>query len=350
MTDERTYDPEHPIAEPGVYLMTEEQYHADPCATPSASASILKRALPLGSGHGTARHMWQNHPRLNPPDPDKAEEANARFDLGSVFHLLILGKGAELVVVDAKDWRTAAAKAEREAAYKAGKQPCLKEQLERAAAMARAAVFQVRIREELALAMSGGRPERVLVWVEETPAGPVMCRSQLDWIPDDGDMFPDWKSTGASAGPDDYGRTFFDIGADIQDVFYRRGIKAVLGRDAYLAFPVIETAEPHCLMVHRTAPASLGLAERKVQWALNLFGACLHNNVWPGFPVETAWQECPPWHESKWSDREDAGMTSADFTTRMLEATKDMERHQHTYDAEFAKDFNLPERGEGEGG
>lgn len=343
---ETVFDPASPITEPGVYVMTEEQYHADPCDTPSLSASLAKRCLPLGSGHGTARHMWQQHPKLNPPDPEKAADAKKIFDLGSAFHTLILGSGAELVVVDAKAWTTNAAKEARDAAYKAGKQPVLKEQMERAHAMRRAALGQIEIRPELKAAMSKGVPERVLVWREDTPGGPIMCRAKLDWIPEYGEAFPDWKSTGASAGPDDYGRTFFDVGADIQDAFYRRGIKAVLGRTAHLIFPVIETAEPHCLMVHRTKPASLAMAERKVRYATNLFGLCLQHGAWPGFPVDTAWQEAPPWHESKWTDREDAGMTGDDFNATMIEWAKSAERHPHTYDPEFAQDFGLPEHGD----
>lgn len=342
---ERIYDPAHPITEPGLYVMTEEQYHADPCATPSASASILKRALPLGAGYGTARHMWHNHPRLNPPDPEAEDEGKKSFDLGSAFHALILGKGAELVVIEAKDYRTSAAKEAREAAYKAGKQPVLKEQYERALKMRSAAVGQIRIRKELASAMNNGRPERVLIWIEETQGGPVMCRAQLDWIPDKGEAFPDWKTTATGAGPEAYGRTFFNLGADIQDAFYRRGIKAVLGRDAHLIFPVIEVAEPHCMMVHRASLGAHHWAARKVQWALNLFGLCLHEGVWPGYPVETAWQELPNWAETLWTDREDQGLASTDFNRSMIEMAKQMERHQHTYDPAFAADFDLPEHG-----
>lgn len=340
--DEKIFDPAQPISEPGVYVMTEDQYHADPCATPSLSSSIGKKCLPMGTGTGTARHMWQAHPKLNPPDPDEGDELSTkRFDLGSVFHTLILGKGAEIEVIDAKDWRTKDAKAARDAALAANRQPVIAEQMARARAMLAAAIPQVEIRPELAAAMSKGRPERVLVWREESPGGPILCRCMLDWLPDEGEAFPDWKTTGASAGPDDYGRTYFDIGADFQDAFYRRGIRAVLGRRARLIFPVIETAEPHCLMVHQTMPMSLAMADRKVTYAINLFGLCLQDNIWPGFPVETASQEAPPWIENKWTDREDAGMTGTDFTSRMIESLKDMPRGTMTFDREFAEDFGL---------
>lgn len=304
------------ITEPGLYRMSDEQYHADPCAQPSLSASLIKKALPLGSGTGTPRHLWHNHPRLNPAF--EREDSN-RFDLGSVFHSLILGQGQEIEVIEAKDWRTKAAKEQRDAALEANRQPVLADQFARARHMERAAWDQIALREDLAKAMAAGQPELVLIWIEETANGSIWCRAKLDWLPLEGRIFPDWKTTAASAGPDEYGRTLFDIGADLQAAFYPRGIKAVLGREAELVFPVIETAEPHCMMVHNVGPASASMARRKVQYAINLYAMCLAENVWPGFPIETASQEAPPWIESKWTDREDAGMCSGDFNRFMIE-------------------------------
>lgn len=318
---EITLKPGEKITEPGLYVMGEDQYHADPCAEPSLSCSLAKKCLPMGSGTGTARHMWHNHPRLN---PDYEAQDSNRFDLGSVFHTIILGKGDEISVIDAKDWRTKDAQARRDQAIADGNQPVLKEQMERAEAMVRAAMPQIALREDLAAAMAAGRPERVLAWKEQTEAGEIWCRLKLDWLPDEGEAFPDWKSTGASAGPDEYGRTYFDIGADLQDAFYRRGIRKVLDRRARIVFPVIETSAPHCMMMHSTAPASLAMADRKVAYAIRLFGLCLHENAWPGFPIETAAQEAPSWIESKWTDREDAGLTSGDFNRFMIEQLKDM--------------------------
>lgn len=47
------------------------------------------------------------------------------FDFGHAVHSLILGKGQEVVVVDAPDWKTKAAREERDAAHAAGKTPLL---------------------------------------------------------------------------------------------------------------------------------------------------------------------------------------------------------------------------------
>jgi hypothetical protein len=168
----------------------------------------------------------------------------------------------------------------------------------------------------------------------------------MDWLPETGPAFPDWKTTGASASPEGYGKVMFDIGADVQDAFYRRGIRAVLDREGFLIFPVIETSAPHALCVHRVDNASLAMADRKVQWGLNVFAICLARGFWPGYPLETVWQSAPPWHETKWTDREDAGLTSPDFTSQMIDRLADMEKSGQTYGPEFAADFNLPSHGE----
>lgn len=334
------YDPAKPIDQPGVYTMTQEHYHADPCATPSLSASVCKLGLPGGRKGGSPLHMQWGHPRLRPVPAE--EQGRAIFDLGSVFHAIMLGSGQEIVVVDAADWRTNAAKAARDAAYKADQQPILKSQMDQAMAMRRAVLPQVQARPDLHTSMQSGTAEVVLVWVEETPAGPIFCRCMVDWVPDHGNVFPDWKTTGGSAAPDDYGRVMFDIGADVQDAFYRRGIEAVLGRRAHLVFPVVETAEPHAMMVHAIDPTSLALAQRKVQWAINTFGMCLGAEIWPGYPLDTAHQSAPPWVENAWTDREDAGLTARETVEQMIEEIRQMPLLDHAViDPETAADFGL---------
>lgn len=329
------------ITAPGLYVMSEAWYHADPCEVPSLSCSLAKKALPMGSGTGTARHLFHNHPRLNPAILEDEDDSH-RFDLGSVFHTLILGKGETIAVIDAKDWRTNVAKIDRERALEAGRQPVLIEQMQRAEAMVRAALPQIAMREDLARAMASGMPEVVLVWIEDIKdIGRVWCRCKLDWLPAEGRIFPDWKSTGVSAGPDSYGRTYFDIGAHLQDAFYRRGIRAVLDRSAELVFPVIETSEPHLLMMHSTAPASLGLAERQIAYVLRLYALCMSEGIWPGYPIEVAYQDAPSWIESKWTDREDAGITSVDFNRYMIEQTRDLAKREGLLDQQLAADFDL---------
>lgn len=316
MIDIIEYDGSAPISEPGIYRMSDELYHADPCAQESLSNSLIKRCLPLGAGTGTPKHLWQEHPRLNPKWEPKDR---TKFDLGSVFHKLILGKGQEIEIIVADDWRTKAAKEARAAALEADKQPVLEHQWDKARAMVNAVWPQVALREDLAKAMDQGEAELVLIWIEQTRSGPIYCRAKLDWIPFEGRIFPDWKTTEGSAGPDAWGKIMFEIGADLQAAFYPRGVKALLDRDVDLVFPVAEVFAPHCMMPHDVAPASFAMAQRKVRYAIDLYAACLQAKAWPGYPLETASQDAPPWVESRWTNREDAGMCSGDFNQFMIE-------------------------------
>lgn len=166
-----------PIDQPGLYRMDDETYHGDPCAEPSLSASLLKKAMPGGKKGGSPRHMQYAHPKLTPVE---LEPSSKKFDVGSVFHTLILGEGDEIVIVESDAWRTKAAKQERDEALEAGQQPILRDQYDRAAAMVRAAHYQIPIWPELEKAMADGQAEYVLIWKEQTRFGEIFCRCKLD--------------------------------------------------------------------------------------------------------------------------------------------------------------------------
>jgi hypothetical protein len=119
--------------------------------------------------------------------------------------------------------------------------------------------------------------------------------------------YPDLKTTAAAASPDQWGRkVMFDTGCDIQDAFYRRGLKKLgINEHAYLLFVVAEVDEPHAMATHRLDPCGAAMADRKVEHAIRLFGMCQERNWWPGYRAETAWHDPPPWHEQRWIERED---------------------------------------------
>ncbi|HET7255594.1 MAG TPA: PD-(D/E)XK nuclease-like domain-containing protein [Xanthobacteraceae bacterium] len=287
------------IDQPGVHDISCDDYHADPCPAPSLSSSIAKLLIERSPWHAKF-----NHPRLN---PDYEPSESDKFDLGSAFHTLFLGKGSDIEIIEASDWRTKDAKEAREAARKAGLTPLLRHQYVQAQAMVDAVRRQVDHHEEAARAFENGAPERTIIWREDNG---VWCRARLDWMPHFGVAYPDLKSTGAAANPANWGRkVMFDTGCDIQDAFYRRGLKKLELADehAYLLFVVAETEEPHAMATHRLTPAAAAMADRKVEHAINLFGLCSDRNWWPGYRRETAWHDPPPWHEQRWIEREDSG-------------------------------------------
>ena len=283
------------VTKPGVYDIDAATYHADPCPEPSLSSSIGK--LLVGR---SPLHAWCAHPRLN---PNHQPTESQKFDLGSTFHTLFLGKGAEVVAIEADDWRTKAAKEARDTARADGQIPMLAGQLERAQRMEAAVREQVPGHPELAVALTTGKPERTLVWQEENG---IWCRAMLDWMPGRGNAYPDVKTTEASASPGDWGRILFNMGYDFQDAFYRRGLqKLAISEEAYLLFMVTEIEEPRYLIAtHRCGMSAAALANRKVELAIALFGHCLTTGHWPGYRRETAWHDPKPWAEEEWLDRE----------------------------------------------
>lgn len=73
------------ITKTGEYHLPSADYHADPCKTPSLSASLADTIL-----SGTPRHAWLESPRLN-PDHEPVEKR--AFDIGSAAHEVLLGNG-----------------------------------------------------------------------------------------------------------------------------------------------------------------------------------------------------------------------------------------------------------------
>lgn len=290
------------IDRPGVYDLDAPTYHGDPCPAPSLSSSVAKLLLDR-----SPRHAWLAHPRLN---PDAEPRRSRAFDLGSAAHAIILRSGEQLEVIDADSYRTKAAQEDRDAAYAAGKIPVLAAEREAAYAMAAAARAQLARHQEANDAFLAGRPEQTLIWQE----GEVWCRAKLDWLPLGGNVFYDYKSTGGSANPDQWGtRQLFDLGFDIQAAFYCRGIARVLGIERpHFRFVVQEDEPPYALSVVELTPAAGDMADRKVEAAIGWWRWCLRTGKWPGYPARVAYVDPPAWAENRWIERENREALIAD--------------------------------------
>ena len=279
------------ITKPGVYSISEAEYHADPCPEPSLSKSVGHTLLTR-----SPRHAWLQHPRLN---PDYEPEVRATFDLGSAAHSMMLNSDAGLSVIEADDWRTKAAKAARDEAREAGLIPLLQKDYDKTALMVNAGRVQIVRHEDAGDAFKDGKPEQALVWKE----GDVWCRCLLDWLPDDPThRWYDYKTTDASAAPQDWGkRIAFDTGCDLQVAFYRRGIRAIFGiENPAFAFVVQERKPPYALCVIELDRHTVEFADKKALEAIRRFGWCLENDFWPGYPRRTVTVDTPPWKEAEW--------------------------------------------------
>lgn len=281
------------ITTPGQYAISDADYFADPCPGPSLSSSLARVLL-----SSSPLHAWYQSPRLNPAWRPEESEA---FDLGHAAHAYLLQGETGFVIIDAPDWKTKAARGERELARLDRKVPLLREQWERVVAMATAARKQLAGHAEPPPPLAGqGKPERTLIWQE----GPIWCRAKLDWLHDDHRTVEDYKSTAMSANPAEWTRTLFNTGADVQAAFYLRGVKAVHNVEAEFRFVVQENFLPYALAVVGLGPDAMTLAEKKVARAIAVWQECLARNVWPGYPIRTVWADLPPWEETRFLESE----------------------------------------------
>lgn len=291
------------ITEPGLFEIEAPDYHSDPCPVPSLNNSTIGPLLEC------PRLAWQQHPRLNPLFVRK--EAT-RLDLGNVAHKLLLGRGRGIQVIDAAGYRTKDAQAARDAARGAGLTPVLPDQLANAEAMVAALRAQLR---EFSVAdgrdafdLSTGKFEIGLFW-QEPDNGP-WCRNLIDRLRDDLPIWEIWdyKTTGVNINPDaSLGIHVVEMGYDTQWAMQERGLlelyPALAGR---LRFRLLfqQTEPPHLISVVEPDPATMTMARKKVQRAIDLWRECLAAQRWPGYPARVMPLRHAEFLAQRWLDRE----------------------------------------------
>ena len=262
-------------------------YLSDPAPEPSITSSLVRDLLQTAP-----RKVWQHCARLN---PDFEAEEKGIFDLGSAAHALFVGGGAEIVVVDAKDWRTKVAKEEKAAAYAAGKTPIKIADMHRVEAMAEAAKKQFGQHRELRdiQALEPFR-EASIFWRE---AG-VICRCRPDFFLTEPPAIIHYKTTGTNLNPYTLSKYAASLGWELIAAHYAAGVKALTGKDPQQFFAVQETTPPYLVLVAQLDDAFLDLGRQRRQRALNIWTWCLRENKWPAWPNGTVVLEAPPWHEN----------------------------------------------------
>lgn len=282
---------------PGIFTMPAEQYHADPCDAPSLSCSVAKILLTQ-----SPLHAWMAHPKLN---PDYRPDEDSRFDLGSAAHDALLENGTgKIVFIDAADWRTKAAKEQRDEARANGKLPVLAKYEKPLASMVDEAREAIE-RSELKGIFQQGKPEQVVIWKE----GIIWCRARLDWLTLDKTVILDYKTT-ESAEPEAFIRRLAGMSYDVQHSFYRRGVAKTTNtlRPAFV-FLAQEIEDPYACSLVSLSSAYEQVANEKVRWAIEKWRKCLETDEWPGYPTKICYAEPPQWalaeHEAMLIERGD---------------------------------------------
>lgn len=264
----------------------ETAYHQDPCETPSLSSSVAK--VLIGKSPMHAHHV---HPRLgNGPREDKKE-----WDLGNIAHKLVLGKGREIAVIDADDYRKADARAARDQARAEGKIPALREQYDNATVAA--GVIAARL-GDMGIVLSG-ESEVPIAWQERSNHGPIWCRGLIDHIVVEGDraIVYDFK-TSRSAHPAACARAVLQYRYDVQQAAYTSGVSRVwpkvAGRVEFV-FLFAEMVAPFGVTPGRIDDVLREHGEAGWTKAIVDFGESLSSNQWPGYTNSIVTLEAPGW-------------------------------------------------------
>ena len=272
----------------GLYTNVERDvYDADPCQHPSLTQSIAKIILSRSLAHARLAH-----PRFN---PHLERDDHTQYDIGNVAHTMMLGRGREIEVVIADDWRTKAAQEAREDAQGRGLLAVLAKHYDTATDMVEAAVKQITDRGYSDDWNDDGDAEVMAI---AEPEKYVWMRSLIDWLPHHRKRVWDYKTTALSAAPADLPRRIVSDGWDIQATFHERILDllypADAGRREHL-FAVQETSPPYALTIARMSEAVMTMGRMKVARAIDAWAQALVTNQWLAYPLETATPEYPAW-------------------------------------------------------
>ena len=267
--------------------LSEEKYHSQEGEiTPLFSYSIAKTIL-----QKSPYHAYIQHPLLGGQGGFKSSKA---MDAGNLFHKLLLGEGAEIVVIDADSFRTKDAREQRDKAYSEGKTPILKKDHDdylNAAEFIRKEIIKLCPEFE-----APGESELSVRW--EMPGG-VKVQSRFDWISPEIATIIDLKST-TDASPDKLQRKILDMGYDIQESLYTQAANIVwhelAGRWKFL-FVFFEIEPPYSVSVVSLDSAFQWIGEQKVNRAAEKWLDGLNNGNWPGYGRFTL--DAPKWATNK---------------------------------------------------
>lgn len=265
--------------------MSAETYHSDPCEAPSLSSSM---ACLLVNECPAIAHL--RHPKLGGRQGTSTEST----ERGDMIHEMLLGTGKGMAVVDAKDWRTNAAKAARDEARKKGLVPVLAHKERELKVAAKGIADRMR---EMGIHLDG-KSETVAFWTETADDGTeVQCRAMMDQIWVAAYRALDLK-TCANAHPKQVKKSILDYGYDIQHAAYTSAIRALwpegAGRERLL-FLFAECDEPYLVTPVELDGEYREIGDRKWRRAINLWARCLKEDKWPGYVTGWVQVSPPPW-------------------------------------------------------
>lgn len=272
--------------EPGIYDMPEAEYHARPALSASGAKLLLPPNCP-------ARYRYeQDH-----------KQHKRVFEFGTAAHRMVLGLGAEWVLLDYPDYRTKAAQQARDEARANGAAPVLPHELDQIKAMA-AKLREHHLASHL-LCRDDVQAEKSFFWRDEDWG--IWRRARLDAyrMPGPGNMLgcpvvADYKST-TCADPDTFARNAPGYGYHIQAAQYSDAIAALTGEDPEFFFVAQEKEPPYLVSVIQLDADAIAAGRRRLARAMEIYRDCQAVDIWPGYNADDIATVSLP----AWATRED---------------------------------------------
>jgi len=140
-----------------------------------------------------------------------------------------------------------------------------------------------------------GRSERTFVWVEDG----IWFKARPDWMPLDDAYILDYKTTGVSANPEGIERLILNMGYEIQDWLYKRGVYMLTGKVPRFVFLFQENKAPYLCSLIELSPQFADMGSR-AERGIEIWKKCLASDCWPGYPSRICNVEPPVWAFTQW--------------------------------------------------
>lgn len=194
---------------------------------------------------------------------------SAAMDEGAVVDELVLGGTEKIAIVDAPDWRTKAARQQRDDAVAAGRIPVLVDSYDRMVS----AAGQIRLRapDRAIDALGGGTIKQRLYWERNG----VHCSTEPDIV--HGGAVIDLKRTRICPTPDAWRRHVCRMAMHIQAAAHLEATSAE--RFGWL---VVEASPPHSVVLHWAGKSLIEVGRRDWERAREAWRRCVADDDWPG--------------------------------------------------------------------
>lgn len=258
-----------------VHGMSDTEYHSRPELSSTEARLLLQ---------SPAKYRWRKD---NPPLIDDSP----KFDIGKAVHAKVLGQGAEVVIVDADDWRTKIAREARQEARDAGMAPLLRHEYDAVNAMAESVLAH----DDAAALLSQPGDSEVSLF---TTVDDVVVRARFDYLPDaTGDVTKtvDLKTT-VDASKSAFERSFATYEYAVQRAWYLDAYTALTAHPAEMFFVAVEKTPPYLVAVYAIPADWADRGHRDAARARKTFQECVRTDVWPGYPSGVQYLDEPIWH------------------------------------------------------